>query len=141
MRLDDCFKKRLLRNIKPDMKKSLRSLEIALDKLKTAKTAFERELFDACLIYSYTSMFHSARAILYRDGIQEKSHVCIPLYLKEKYANKISAYLIQSLDTFRKERHETLYGLDFVVSKKDAELSLNDAEAFYQEIKNIISEK
>ena len=44
MRLDDCFKKRLLRNIKPDKKKSLRSLEIALDKLNTARIAFEKDL-------------------------------------------------------------------------------------------------
>ena len=86
-------------------------------------------------------MFHSARAILYHDGIQEKSHVCIPLYLKEKYANKIPPYLLQSLDSFRKERHETLYGLDFTVSKKDAELCIGDAKTFYERIKQIIDEK
>lgn len=140
MRLSDCFKKRLLRNIKPDMEKSHRSLEIALNKLGSAKTAFEKEFYDACIIYGYTSMFHSARAILYRDGIQEKSHVCIPLYLKEKYANKIPAHLIQSLDSFRTERHETLYGLDFEICKKDAELCIEDAKSFYDQIKKIISD-
>ena len=141
MKLDDCFKKRLLRNIKPDMEKSNRSFEIAQNKLVTAKTAFKKEFYEACLIYGYTSMFHSARAILYRDGIQEKSHVCIPLYLKEKYANKIPAYLIQSFDNFRIERHETLYGLDFESTKKDAELCIKDAEVFYKQIKKIVNKK
>lgn len=140
MKLDDCFKKRLLRDIKPDMEKSSRSLEIAQDKLQISKTAFKKELYEACLIYGYTSMFHSARSILYRDGIQEKSHICIPLYLKEKYANKIPVYLIQSLDNFRIERHETLYGLDFETSKKDAEICIKDAEEFYKQIKKIVNE-
>jgi len=83
-------------------------------------------------------MFHSAGVILYPDGLQEKSHVCIVLYLKEKYANKIPPYLIQSLDSFRKERHETLYGLDFTVNKKDAELSISDAEQFLETVEKLV---
>ncbi len=94
MKLDECFKKRLLRNIKPDIEKSKRSLEISKEKLITAKNAFKKNFYEACLIYGYTSMFHSSRAVLYRDGVQEKSHVCIPIYLKEKYGNIIPAYLV-----------------------------------------------
>ena len=139
MNVDDCFKKRLLRNIIPDTEKARRSLEIAGDKLKTAKGAFRKKFFDFCIIYGYISMFHSARSILYHDGIQEKSHICIILYLKEKYSKKIPPYLLQSLDSFRKERHETLYGLDFKVDKKDAELVIKDAENFLEIVKKIIN--
>jgi len=59
------------------------------------------------------------------------------LYLKEKYSKRIHPYLIQSLDSFRKERHETLYGLDFKVDKKDAELVIKDAESFLDIVKKI----
>ena len=141
MRLEECFKKRLLRNIKPDIEKSKRSLEISHEKLETAKNAFKKKFYEACVIYGYTSMFHSARAVLYRDGVQEKSHVCIPIYLKEKYARKIPAYLLQSLDNFRIERHETLYGLEFETSKKDAELCIKDAYEFFKKIIKIIDER
>lgn len=128
MNIEECYKNRMLRKIPQDPEKAKRSLEIAENKLKTAKEAFEKELYGPTIIYGYTSMFHSSRALLYKDGIQEKSHICLVLYIKENYSNKIPPYLINSLNSFRKERHESLYGLDFIETKKDGELSIHDAE-------------
>ncbi|MDD4446734.1 MAG: HEPN domain-containing protein [Methanothrix sp.] len=31
---------------------------------------------------AYLAVFHSARAVLFRDGVREKSHYCIGLYLQ-----------------------------------------------------------
>ena len=138
MNMEECYKKRMLRKILKDPKKAKRSLEIAENKLEIAKNTFEKELYGPTIIYSYTSMFHSSRALLYRDGIQEKSHICLVLYIKENYSNKIPPYLINSLDSFRKERHETLYGLDFIETKEDAELSIHDAEQLLFTVKKIL---
>lgn len=138
MNTDECFKKRMLRKTSPDLKKAKRSLEIAENKLETAKKAFEKELYGPTIIYGYTSMFHSSRGLLYKDGIQEKSHFCLVLYIRENYSNQIPPYLINSLDSFRKERHETLYGLDFIETKKDAELSIQDAEQLLSTVKKIL---
>jgi len=138
MNIDECFKRRMLRKTPPDIKKAKRSLEIAENKLETAKDAFEKELYGPTIIYGYTSMFHSSRALLYRDGIQEKSHICLVLYIRENYSDKIPPYLINSLDSFRKERHETLYGLDFIETRKDAELSIHDAKQFLSIAKKIL---
>ena len=138
MNIDECYKKRMLRKITSDIHKAQRSLEIAENKLKTAKDAFEKELYGPTIIYGYTSMFHSSRALLYRDGIQEKSHICLVLYIKENYSNRIPPYLINSLNSFRKERHETLYGLDFIETRKDAELSIEDAEQLLGTVKKIL---
>jgi len=141
MNVDECYKKRMLRKIPPDHKKSERSLEIAENKLKTAKESFEKELYGPTIIYGYTSMFHSSRSLLYRNGVQEKNHICLAIYIKENYSKKIPPYLINSLDSFRKERHETLYGLDFVETKKDAELSIYDAEQLLETVRKILKEK
>jgi len=138
MNVEECFQKRMLRKIPKDPKKAKRSLEIAADKLQTAKQAFEKELYGPAIIYGYTSMFHSSRALLYNDGIQEKSHVCLFVYIKENYANKIPPYLINSLNSFRKERHETLYGLDFIETKNDAQLSIHDAKQLITVVKDIL---
>ena len=138
MNIEECYKKRMLRKIPPDIKKAKRSIEIAEKKLETAKTSFEKELYGPTIIYGYTSMFHSSRALLYKDGVQEKSHICLVLYIKETYSNKIPPYLINSLDAFRKERHETLYGLDFVETKKDAELIINDAQQLLITVKKLL---
>ena len=57
-------------------------------------------------------MFHAGRALLFRDGIQEKSHYCLLVYLKEKYTGRISAGILSSMDAYREERHEVLYSLE-----------------------------
>ena len=66
------------------------------------------------------------------------SHACLILYLKEKYANGIPYYLIQSLDYLRKERREALYGLDFEIKEKDVTLALQDTEEFIMVVEEII---
>ena len=128
MSLRECFEKRLLRETKKDLKKARRSLEIAVGKLERARLAFDGELFDSVIVLGYTAMFHAARALLYKDGVQEKSHFCLVLYLRHRYSDKIPAYLINSIDTFRVERHEILYGLEFVPTREDAEILLKDAK-------------
>jgi uncharacterized protein (UPF0332 family) len=138
MNIEECYKKRMLRTISPDIQKAKRSIEIAEQKLQTAKDACEKELYGPTLIYGYTSMFHASRALLYKDGVQEKSHLCLVLYIKDHYAKELPPYLITSLDSFRKERHESLYGLDFVETKKDAELSIHDAEHLLDCVKKIV---
>jgi len=140
MNIDECFKKRMLRKTQTDIKKAKRSIEIAENKLETAKKSFKKELYGPTIIYGYTSMFHSSRALLYKDGVQEKSHICLVLYIREKYKDIIPPYLINSLDSFRKERHETLYGLDFIETKKDAELSIDDAKQLLLTVKKILKQ-
>ena len=84
------------------------------------------------------AMFHAARALLYRDGVQEKSHYAISIYLKEKYSNKIPMPIINLLEIHRIERHESMYGLEYKPEKKDAELAIQDAQSFVREIKNLL---
>jgi len=91
-----------------------------------------------CIIFGYTAMFHAARALLYKDGIQEKSHLCVVIYLREKYSDKFPISLINSFDNFRIERHETLYGLEFTPTEEDAELAIEDAKKFINVVKKII---
>lgn len=99
--VDDCFRFRLLRKINPDDLKSKKSFEIARDRLKRAKETLKLNIFDFVVLESYMSMFHASRALLYKDGIQEKSHYAISVYLKEKYANKIPLPVINLLEIHR----------------------------------------
>lgn len=135
---DDCFRLRLLRKIKPDKEKSKKSLEIAESRLKRAKELLKLNIFDYVILESYMSMFHAARSLLYKDGIQEKSHYAISIYLREKYSNKIPIPVINFLEIHRTERHEAMYGLGYQPERDDAELSLKDAEIFIREIKKVL---
>ena len=84
-------------------------------------------------------MFHSARAILFKDGIKERSHLCIVSYLRETYPRL--KRLANQLDAYRRNRHNTLYALDFLISGDEAQQAIEDAEKFYRRIKDILDKK
>jgi uncharacterized protein (UPF0332 family) len=128
------FETRKLRKIPVDAEKVKRSLEIAQMKLNESKQLFSLDLFSNSLLSSYTSMFHCARAILYKEGIQEKSHYATYFYLKEKFGGKISKNLLVSFNHYRVIRHELLYGYP-TLNKEDAESAVSDAENFLNEVK------
>lgn len=134
MNLRECFRRRLLRRVKPDTAKSTRSLEVASTKLEEAERALKNELFDATIILSYTAMFHAARALLFRDGIVEKSHVCLIEYLRAEYVRKarLRAALVNTLDSLRIDRHETIYGLETKGGAKEAEYAVRKAKEFLE---------
>ncbi|MBU0497510.1 MAG: HEPN domain-containing protein [Candidatus Thermoplasmatota archaeon] len=87
---------------------------------------------------AYTAMFHAARALLFRDGVKERSHVCIVSYLRETYPRL--RRLANQLDMYRRNRHNTLYALDFLISDVEAQQAIDDAEHFYRHIETILNE-
>jgi uncharacterized protein (UPF0332 family) len=141
MKTEDLFKERLLRKIKPSLEKASSSLKIAENKLNEAKKLFKSHFFNQTVISAYTCMFHAARAILYKEGIQEKSHYAVCFYLREKYSEKIPKNLLNSFDNYRKERHEALYGFDYEAEKEDAESAIEDSEELLNKIKEILHAK
>lgn len=139
--IKDCFKLRLLRKIASDKEKTKKSLEIAEDNLKDAKVGLNHNLFKFAVMSSYMAMFHAARAVLYHDGIQEKNHFAVYIYLKEKYRGELSEAILNLLNIHRIERHEAIYGLEYVPEKEDAKTAIQDARVFINEIKRILTEE
>ncbi|MCK5149540.1 HEPN domain-containing protein [Candidatus Pacearchaeota archaeon] len=137
MDVNDCFKKRILRKISPNLEKANSSIKIAEAKLEEAKKLFGAGFFNNSVLSVYTSMFHAVRAILYKEGIQEKSHYATYVYINEKYSDKIPQHLINSFNILREDRHEILYGFDLNILKEDAENAILDSEEFLEEVKKI----
>ena len=85
-------------------------------------------------------MFQAARALLFKDGIIEKSHACVVAYLKENYAQTLGHDRINWLDTYRLERHESFYGLEkSIVDNEEAEDALVKSEKFLFSVNQIIN--
>ena len=140
MRVSDCFKKRLLRRGKIDMLKAQKALEMSKRKKERAEELFENRFYEESIVTSYTSMFQAARALLFKDGITEKSHACVVSYLKEKYSRSLGSDRISWLDTYRLERHESFYGLDpSELDKNEAEDALTKSEKFLNSVKKIVN--
>ena len=140
MRVDDCFEKRLLRRITPDPLKVIKALEMAAVKKERAIDLFENDFFEESILASYTSMFQAARALLFHEGVIEKSHACVVAYLKEHYSSTLGQDKINWLDTYRLERHESFYGLDKSnVDEHEAENALEKTEKFLETVQKILS--
>ena len=80
--LSECYRKRMLRKDRPDTGKARISIKISENKLAKAKKAFNSGIFEAVIIFAYTSMFHAARSLLFKDGIMERSHICLMLHIQ-----------------------------------------------------------
>lgn len=136
MNLEDCLKQGLLKRIEPDMENAVRSLETSEEKLHDAKKNLKIRCYDVVVVFSYTAMFHAARALLFKDGIKERSHLCIPVYMKEKYPS-LEGYA-KILDSYRVFRHRAIYGLGVMIGRADAEEALSSASEFLACIRRIV---
>jgi uncharacterized protein (UPF0332 family) len=138
MKISECFQKGLLKRTSPDIENALRSLELSRSNIEDAAQNMSIHRYRVVAISSYSSMFHAARAILFRDGIKERSHECIPVYLKEKYPQLET--LANILDSYRRFRHDAIYGLDFAIDDKEAKAALDSAKEILEKIKIFIGE-
>ena len=139
MRVKDCFKDGLLKKIKPSNQFAIKSLDASLIYIKDAIDNKKIKNYNLVIFCSYTAMLHAARALLFRDGIKERSHICIVSYIKETYPK--FKRLANLLDIYRRNRHNTLYALDFLVSDEESQQAIKDAEFFYKQINDIINKK
>lgn len=138
MRVGDCFKEGLLRKTKPSKQFAIKSLDTSSSYIEDGKDNLKMKNYNLVIFCSYTAMFHAARALLFRDGIKERSHICVVSYMRETYPNL--KRLANQLDTYRRNRHNTLYALDMLISDDEAHQAIKDAELFYEQITNIINQ-
>ena len=141
MRIKDCYSKGLLRKRRPDLGKSERAMELAYKDLERANKLLESNFYMESRLLSYTGMFQAARALLFKDGIFERSHFCVVEYLRENYVKKhiLDTSYVNWLDTLRTIRHESLYGLEIAEeTSEEAEDALEKASRFIEKIASIV---
>lgn len=139
MKLNDLFEKGLLKRINPDDEIVRQSVRLSEKFFEDSEKLFKMNIYELAIVSAYSSMFHAARAILFQEGIQEKSHFAVVFYLREKHKELDS--LIESLNTLREQRHESLYGLEAKFNKEDVIFSISIAKTFIKRIKNILKQK
>src|SRR3989338_4515265 len=81
--------------------------------LKSARRTFEIEEFEMSVMAGYNSLFHSARALLFKQGMVEKSHFCLIEALKELYSKDQELIeFLKSIDQVRMSRQRVQYSGD-----------------------------
>jgi len=139
--LEECHAKDLLRRVEPSLAKARRSLEQSRVWQEEAKKALAAGAYRSALISCYNAFFHAARAILYRDGVREKSHLCVELYLGG-YAIKgdLEASWIAQFSRMRSARHMDLYSFSAAPSREEVESAVRDAHAFLARMEKLLGE-
>ncbi|WP_230972445.1 HEPN domain-containing protein [Archaeoglobus neptunius] len=142
MNFEECVRRGLLRRVTPSLGKTKQSMKRAEKWLFDAEKSLEHGLYDNCLISSYLAMFHSARAILFRDGWREKSHFCIARYLEEKYVKqgKLEREWVDLLDRLRETRHADQYDISYFATQEEAESVINIAHEFVERMEKLLEE-
>ena len=139
MRLDECFRRGLLKRTAPDPENARRSLELSMSAIEDSSENVRIRRYRVVVVFSYTAMFHAARAILLRDGVKERSHECIPVYIKESYPEL--ERIADTLDAYRRLRHDAIYGLDLTLDEAEARAALESATELLQEVKAFMGVK
>lgn len=140
---EELIREGLLRKIPVSKQKIEESIKTAESWLKEAEINLKNKLFRSGVLSCYNAMFHASRAILFKDGLREKSHFAVARYLEDKYANKnlLEMKWINILDFYREERHENQYSTSFISSEEEAEKALKNSKEFVERIKKIIREE
>jgi len=138
-RVEECFEQGLLKKIKPNTRFAEQSIRQAEHFLEEAGELIEKGIKDMAFIALYNASFHAARAILFKDGVKERSHYCVSKYIEEKYAEKEIITMRQAviLDSLREKRNDVQYSLEPTETKEDLDEIYNEVEAFVERVKAI----
>jgi uncharacterized protein (UPF0332 family) len=139
--IDDCFELGLLRKVESSQAKSEQSLLQARDWLSEAEKNLESEAYRSALSSAYLVVFHSARAVLFRDGVREKSHYCIGLYLQryvEKGALEVEWPML--FDRIRSIRHAEQYSFQAKPTAEEVQAGIDLAGRFMERMERLLRE-
>lgn len=134
----DCINKRRLAQFKADAGIIEKELGGAEFDLQTAKKSLNDGNSKWATVQAYYSLFHSAKALVYKAGYREKSHQCLFVAIKAIYVNsgKLEGSLLQSAKDIMVLREDADYGL--IYSDKSAEEAVRIAGAFFLRASELI---
>lgn len=135
----ECFEKGLLRKVEPSEEKGKKSVEKGYSALLEAEKNKAAGAYTSCVAMAYLAMFHAARAILFRDGVREKSHFCVARYL-EIYVEKglLEEKYVTTLDRMRDVRHIDQYDVWHSTTDEEASSALSTAKEFVKRLAELL---
>jgi len=131
----ECFEKGLLRktNPQPDLaKKDVKQSEFFL---KEAEELLEINKKQIAALSLYNAFFHAARALLFKDGIKERSHYCIARYLENHY--ELGKH-IDIFETIMGIRHNVQYSTEKVEIEEDLSSFCEMCREFIKKVESLI---
>lgn len=116
-------------------------LDMAADKLKSAKILLDERQYKDSIGRSYYAIFSSLRAVLAIEEKDFSKHSAVIVYFQKEYIKtgkfhiKYSKYIQQAFQI----RNSCDYDDFYIVSKEEAEEQYNRAEELLKEVKKFLS--
>lgn len=139
--LNKCFRKGLLRRVEASEIKSRQSIKEADKWIRESIRNLDSGAYNSAQLSIYLIFFHAARALLFRDGIREKSHYCIGIYLESYVKESLleeNWYLL--FDRMRTTRHAHQYSFQTQPSEEEIKSGIKSAKNFSDRMKRLLEE-
>lgn len=138
-KLKECFSKGLLQTAQKQPDLSLKDLRQAEFFLKETEELIKLDKKVMAALSLYNAFFHCARALLFKDGIKERSHYCIARYLEETYVKKnvVDVLFLNAFETMMSIRHNAQYSTDPVEIEEDLVELHNICERFISAVEKL----
>lgn len=138
--LERCFRIGQLRKVEPSSSKSQISIKEAYKWLKESLKNKDSKAYSSATLTIYLIFFHAARSVLFRDGVREKSHYCIVIYL-EAYQKEglLEENWVLLFDRMRSARHAGQYSFLVEPSIEELENGIESAKNFIKRIEKLLS--
>lgn len=138
MDIDEAISQGFLAKEPVDDKLVEKEIKEARYDLDRARTSFSERDFKWSIVKSYYSMFHAAKAVLFRMGLREKRHFVIPIALSSLTDDgRLEASFVGDFNAaiFSREQADYHYGY----SEESARQMISIAERFVDRMKKLSS--
>ena len=137
MDINECLEKGFLKKIRPAQ--DLVEKEITEGKYDfiKAQRALDDKDYKWAIVKAYYSMFHYARALLFKLGFQEKRHFVISIVLEDIHKKgELESKYLNDFNSAISAREDADY--HYVYSKEKAQHSLDIAKEFNKKLLELI---
>lgn len=119
---------------------SKRRLEIAHERLTTAKAMLELGDYKASANRLYYAIFSAMRAVLALDGFDSKKHSGIIARFRQSYIKTgiIDTEMSKIIDDLEVIREDSDYDDFYIILKEDVEIQAKRAEYFVSEVESYL---
>lgn len=122
------------------IKLSKRRLEIAHERLTTAKAMLELGDYKASANRLYYAIFSAMRAVLALDGFDSKKHSGIIARFRQSYIKTgiLDTEMSKIIDDLEVIREDSDYDDFYIILKEDVEIQAKRAEYFVSEVESYL---
>lgn len=92
------------------------------------------------VISLYNSFFHVSRALLFKDGIKERSHFCVARYIESEYIKKklLDSIFLNAFETLMSIRKNVQYSTEKTIIDDDLNEFYNICEKYISKVEVMI---